>query len=114
MLTFMEAIAREEGFLIAGSRPQRNNNPGDIEYGEFAQAHGATGGDPRFAIFPTPEIGYAAMKALLNTDYVGLTVSAALCKWAPPTENNVSAYQANVCKWADLTPETILTVELIG
>lgn len=114
MLTVMEAIARQEGFLVPNSRPHRNNNPGDIEYGKFTIAHGATSGDPRFAIFPTAEMGFAAMRALLLSAYVGLTLRAALCKWAPPFENNVSAYEVNVCEWTGLTPDTILTPELIG
>jgi hypothetical protein len=114
MLSFMESIAREEGFYVKGSRPERCNNPGDIEWGKFTQAHGATGGDPRFAIFPTPEAGFAAMRALLTTAYVGLTVEAALNKWAPPVENNVSAYLHNVCQWSGLRPDTVLTAENIG
>lgn len=113
-MTFMEAIAREEGFFVEGTRPQRNNNPGDIEYGSFAQAHGATGGDPRFAIFSTPEAGFAAMRALLCRAYVGLTVSQALNKWAPPVENQTNSYIANVCAWTGLTPDTVLTTENIG
>ena len=114
MLSFMEAIAREEGFLVKGSRPERNNNPGDIEWGKFTKAHGATGGDPRFAIFPTPQAGYAAMRALLNSAYIGLTVAQALNKWAPPIENETNTYITRVCQWSGLRPETVLTPELIG
>jgi hypothetical protein len=114
LITFMEAIAREEGFDLPGSRPNRNNNPGDMEYGGFARAQGATGGDPRFAIFPDADIGFAAMRALLQDDYAGLTVAAALNKWAPPAENQTNAYIANVCAWTGLTPDTVLTNELIG
>ena len=114
MLSFMQSVARQEGFLIKGSRPERNNNPGDIEWGKFTQAHGATGGDPRFAIFPTPEAGYAAMRALLRSAYIGLTVQAALNKWAPPVENDVSSYLIHVCQWSGLRPETVLTEENIG
>jgi hypothetical protein len=110
----MEAIAREEGFNVPGTRPNRNNNPGDIEFGEFAKFHGATGGDPRFAIFPDAASGFAAMRALLHLYYSGLTVAAALNKWAPPVENHTNAYIANVCAWTGLTPETVLTAENIG
>jgi hypothetical protein len=47
------------------------------------------------------------MKALLQAPlYAGLTVAQALDKWAPPVENNVSAYLANVCLWIGCTPET--------
>jgi hypothetical protein len=114
-LTFIEAIARQEGFLVPGSRPNRRNNPGDIEDGKFAQDHGALPSDGnRFAAWPTPEAGYDAMRALLVRGYVGLTVEQALNKWAPPVENDVNSYQKNVCAWTGLTPETLLTAENIG
>jgi hypothetical protein len=113
-LTFMQAIAREEGFYTPGTRPARNCNPGDIEWGRFTQAHGATGGDPRFAIFPTCEAGFAAMRALLLGAYVGLTVEAALNKWAPPIENQTNAYIAHVCAWTGLRSDMVLTPENIG
>lgn len=114
VLTFMQAIAREEGFNVEGSRSNRNCNPGDIEYGRFTQAHGATGGDPRFAIFPDADTGFNAMRALLQSAYLGLTVEQALNKWAPPIENNVNAYLANVLSWTGLTADTILSQENIG
>ena len=114
-MTFMEAISRQEGFLVRGSRPNRRNNPGDIEDGKFAQAHGALPSDGnRFAAWETPEQGYAAMRALLMRGYVGLTVSAALSKWAPPVENATNTYIDHVCQWTGLTPETVLTAENIG
>lgn len=108
-MNFLQAIAREEGFYAPGTRPQRNHNPGDVEWGKFAQAHGATHGDPRFAVFPDDETGFAAMKALfLASSYRGLTVSAALNRWAPPIENDVSAYLGNVCKWGGCSPTDII------
>jgi len=113
-VTFMEAIAREEGFDSPGTRSNRNNNPGDIEMGSLARAYGATRGDPRFAVFPTPDSGWEAMRALLGARYLGLTVAEALNKWAPPVENQTNAYIANVCAWSGLTPDTVLTSENIG
>jgi hypothetical protein len=114
-MTFIEAISRQEGFLVTGSRAQRRNNPGNIEEGKFSQAHGALPSDgDRFAAWDTPEAGYAAMRTLLLLGYVGLTVSAALNKWAPPIENDVSAYEAHVCGWTGMTPETILNADNIG
>jgi hypothetical protein len=115
MISFMEAIARQEGFNLPGSRPQRRNNPGDIEEGKFAQTHGALPSDGnRFAAWPTPEAGFAAMRTLLTSRYLGLTVEQALNKWAPPTENNVNAYLKNVSSWCGLQSADILTTENIG
>jgi hypothetical protein len=112
-MTVIEAIAREEGYGIPGAIPTRDNNPGDIIYGSFAKAHGAIQ-DGRFAKWPTSQDGFAAMRALLLQHYAGMPLGDALNKWAPPIENNTSSYTANVCKWTGLTPETILTPELIG
>lgn len=109
MMNFLQAVAREEGFYAMGSRPQRNLNPGDIEYGKFALAHGATGTDGRFAIFPTADAGFAAMKALFQAPlYAGKTVTAALNTWAPPVENQTNAYIANVCEWVGCKPIDII------
>lgn len=108
-MTFLCSVAREEGFFDVGTRPQRNNNPGDIEWGKFTQAHGATHGDPRFAVFPDAATGFAAMRALFQSPgYRGLTIEQALNKWAPPVENKTNVYIANVCKWSEKTPETVI------
>jgi len=50
----------------------------------------------------------------LCAHYSGMTLSAALNKYAPPVENNTNAYLAGVCKMTGLTPDTVLTEELIG
>ena len=107
MTTFLEAIAREEGFYVKDTRAQRNHNPGNIEYGKFSIAHGALRGDPRFAVFPTAVDGFACMSALFKSAYQGLTVAQAIAKWAPSNENDTQSYINNVCKWTGLTPASI-------
>ena len=115
-MTFLEAMAHEEGFNIHGSRAQRNNNPANIEWGKFAQAHGADSVEvphgheaARFAHFPDPITGFGAMKALLQAPhYAGLTVAAAISRWAPSSENDTASYIANVCKWAGCQPTDII------
>jgi hypothetical protein len=110
MMTLPEAIAREEGFYVIGSRAQRNNNPGNLCSGEFTTLHGATGSDSRFAIFPTAVAGFACLSALLTSPaYIGLNLSKALNKYAPPVENATNSYISNVCAWVGCTPETPLT-----
>jgi hypothetical protein len=103
-LTLIEAMARMEGFGKPDTRPTRNNNPGDLEYGPFAQAHGATGTDGRFAIFPDAETGFAAMKALLQQKYGGMTLEAALNIYAPPIENQTNQYLSDVCEMTGCEP----------
>ena len=59
------AIKMQEGFDKPGSIPNKANNPGDIEYGPFARAHGATGsitaaGGKQIAVFPSADVGMNA------------------------------------------------------
>jgi hypothetical protein len=62
--TWADAIARFEGFYTAGSRPQRNHNPGDLK---FAGQSGAVGQDSAgFAIFPDDATGFQALYNQLN------------------------------------------------
>ena len=105
-MTLVVAVATIEGFYVPGSRPNRNNNPGDIEWGTFARMNGATaletpkGNEPaRFAYFPNAEVGFAALHALLSGPaYASLTIEEAINKYAPPTENNTANYVEFVCK----------------
>ena len=84
------------------SRAERNNNPGNLEYGDFAKAAGATGTDGRFAIFPDADTGAKAMERLLfyGKNYKDLPLSSAIARYAPAAEkgNNTSAYQNTVLK----------------
>jgi hypothetical protein len=121
MMLFLDAIAHMEGFYHQGTRPQRNNNPGDLEFRPWQEAFGATwektpaGVTPRFAAFPSPKQGFQAMAHLFTFPiYAGKTVAQALNTWAPPVENNTSAYQAYVCAATGLTPDTVLTPELLA
>jgi hypothetical protein len=57
--TWANAIAQFEGFNSPGSRPARNNNPGDLK---FAGQSGAIGKDTgNFAVFPDPGTGFQAL-----------------------------------------------------
>ena len=103
-VTLLEGMAKMEGFGKPGTRPTINNNPGDLEYGQFAINHGATGTDGRFAIFPDVTTGYAAMKALLQEHYGGMTLQQALDIYAPPIENNDNLYLKDVCSFVGCKP----------
>lgn len=69
------------GVTSGQTRGDRNNNPGNIEYGPWAIAHGAFGSDGRFAIFPNAATGEAAMAALLQERYRGLTLADIQKRW---------------------------------
>ena len=83
-----------------GSRNWRNNNPGNLEYGEFAKSQGAIGSDGRFAVFANYEQGRAAKETLLfeGSKYKGLTIGEAIKRYAPPNENNTGRYIRTVTK----------------
>jgi len=100
--TAIPAPARKNGT----PRGIRNNNPGNIEYGEFAKRMGATGTDGRFAIFPSPEGGLAALSALLSSyGSRGInTVQAVINRYAPPNENNTAGYSAGVARAMGVSP----------
>lgn len=72
-----------------GNRSTRNNNPGNIIYGDFAKKLGATGSDGTFAIFPSRDAGYNALKTLVTgNSYKDLSISEAMHKYAPGSDGN--------------------------
>ena len=89
-------------------RNLRNNNPGNIEDGKFAQSQpGYVGSDGRFAKFESIEHGYGAMDNLLsNYASKGLnTPTSIISRWAPSSDNNnVSAYANTVAKQLGVGP----------
>jgi len=97
----------------------RNSNPGNIIDGAFAQRQpGYLGVNGRFAVFNSMGHGIAALIALLRIyrkQHKLTTVRGIINRWAPPVENNTSAYVDAVCDgWVrpdeELpdTPETYL------
>lgn len=71
---FAEAIAYAEGFYSPGSRPQRNNNPGDLTL-DIAGGGVAVGNDGPFMVYQTAADGWADLyaqvrMALDNTSHI--------------------------------------------
>jgi hypothetical protein len=54
-----DAIAFAEGYYAAGSRPHRNNNPGDLELDVTGRA---VGHDGPYVIYASPQDGLDALK----------------------------------------------------
>ncbi|PLT21154.1 hypothetical protein [Psychrobacter sp. MES7-P7E] len=81
-----------------GNRNFRNNNLGNIEYGDFAKRNGAVGTDGRFAVFPDRATGIKAMENLIfgTGSYRNLTLTDAINRYAPPHENQTNRYQSTV------------------
>lgn len=95
----------------------RNNNPLNIEAGDFTKGQpGFAGSDGRFAKFETAEHGVAAANRLLDIyeQKHGLnTVAGIIGRWAPSTDgNNVSAYAANVAGRLGLDPNAPVPKEM--
>jgi hypothetical protein len=101
----MNAIARQEGFNVAGSLAQRNNNPGNLRSGV-----GQSGSSGGYAVFATPQDGWNALQNQIEIDSGrGLSLRDFIYKYAPPSENNTSAYLTNVVSWLGLsTPDISL------
>lgn len=91
----------------------RNNNPGNMEYGDFAKRHGAVGTDGRFAVFPDSETGRKAQEALLfgSESYSGMNILDAIKKYNPKGDgtNNPERYAANVAAALGVPVDTPLS-----
>jgi hypothetical protein len=95
---------------VGGTRNWRNNNPGNIEAGGFANAHGAVGSDGRFAIFPDMPTGQKALSILLTSaSYITLTIEQAMMRYAPPSENNTDAYTKFISSKVGVDPSTVMS-----
>lgn len=101
-------LYRREGGTLAW----RNNNVGNIKFGDFAKRHGAIGeGYNDMAVFPTVDHGKKAMRELLfgeNSRYVNFTIKKAISIYAPDHENDTEAYINFVCRHAKLSNQKIL------
>lgn len=98
----------------------RNNNPGNIIWGDYAISIGAQKGANGFAKFNSPIEGTSAMLRLLaGTSYRNRTIRDVILRYAPPVENKSEAYIAYVMdtsgvdgskKLRELSPFDVLEV----
>ena len=88
----MNSIAQMEGWNVSGSIAQRNNNPGNLRSGvnQIGSENTVSG---TFATFATPADGWAALQNQIDKQAgQGQTVRDFIYQYAPPSENNTSAY----------------------
>ena len=88
----------------------RNNNPGNIERGKdrWLGMSADQSSDPRFLVFDKPEAGIRAlMRLLINYQerHDVKTLRQAINRWAPPGENDSSAYVQHVARLTNLDPD---------
>jgi hypothetical protein len=104
------AIATEEGWWVANSTPKVRRNPGDLRFaGQIGAAAPAVvgGGAPAIATFASEAAGITALFRQLWLQVAeGQTVAQVIAQWAPPNENNTSAYLQNVLAWTGLPADT--------
>jgi hypothetical protein len=93
----------------------RNNNPGNIEwiFDVKRRWRGMVGRDaqaPRYAVFDTPANGVRAIGGELKASFRKgqRTVRAIINEWAPPTENDTSAYVQHVAALLAVQPDAVL------
>ncbi len=99
-------------------RGVRNFNPGNIDRTAVAwqgedRSTDARARESRFAVFQSAEYGFRALAKTLQTYQVkhGLrTVRGLINRWAPPVENNTSAYVAEVAKAVGVDPDRKIDV----
>lgn len=85
----------------------RNNNPLNIRKGNNWQGERHPQTDPEFEEFKTLDDGCRAACILMRTYIVKYrcnTVAAIINRWAPPSENDTSAYLQRVCKITNYAP----------
>lgn len=104
---------------MTAPRGIRNNNPGNVRYveGITSTYQGCIGSDGAFCKFDTPHNGLRALCKLLLVyqDRHGLrTVSGIINRWAPPSENDTSAYVAAVAQHLDVGPDVELDLRREG
>jgi hypothetical protein len=94
-------------------RNVRNNNPGNIRHGGSNWNGSVAGTDQSFVTFGSPEMGVRAMTKLLykynrpssEKGYDRRSVRDIINKWAPPNENDTTAYINAVSRQLGVSPD---------
>ena len=105
---FAVAIAYAEGFYINGSRPQRNNNPGDLTVDIIGRG---VGFDGPFVVYSTPNDGWEALRAQVgkiinNTSSIynsNMTIAEIAQRY---TTTEQSSWALNVANKLGVSPDT--------
>ncbi len=87
----------------------RQNNPGNIKFSS-RDPYAVGAGTKDFAIYPTPQAGFAALESLLDRNYKHLTLEQAAYKYAPSYENDTETWIKNVGGKLGIARNTPLSV----
>lgn len=93
----------------------RNNNPGNIRWGENWKGLAPDGksNDKSFCVFEEPKWGIRALCKVLityNRRYGLDTVQEIICRFAPENENDTKAYMNHVAKLLGVRPDEQIKV----
>lgn len=107
-------VAAAADTLGSGTRGIRNNNPGNIRLGASQwQGMRAQQADAAFVQFTEMRYGVRAAAKLFR-NYQGTyglhTVADLINRWAPPVENNTSAYVAAVAARLGMKPSSSINL----
>jgi hypothetical protein len=96
--------------MIMTARGIRNNNPGNIRKGQDWQGEAKVQDDASFEVFESPEYGIRAIaKIMLSYNKRNInTVTNVIHTWAPPNENDTTAYINAVAKSIGCAPDAVL------
>ncbi len=100
---------------MTSPRGIRNNNPGNMDFvlGSPWKGEIRPSADPRFAQFDTMQDGMRALYLELiayHNKHNCNTIRQFINRWAPPIENNTSAYVTAVAEFCGVTPDAIFPV----
>jgi len=99
------------GAVVSAARGIRNNNPGNIRRSSTDWRGEVPGADAAFETFATPADGIRAIAKLLVNyqERYGLTTLRGLInRYAPPSENNTTAYVDAVAAKAHIGPDQVV------
>lgn len=100
---------RSSAIFLGGKRAWRNNNPGNIAYGngKLVKELGAIGKAGGFAVFPDYATGRKAVFVVLRqTAFQARTLAKAIEAWAPEEHgNDTELYKRQVKDWTGLDPD---------
>ncbi len=105
-----EAIATAEGFFVSGSRPARDNNPGDLTLDLIGKSIGRDG---PFPIFATAEDGWENLRKQVSLMFSGshiynpsMTIREIANKY---TQTEKDSWAANVAAYLGVSIDTRLS-----
>lgn len=103
-----QLIARREGFGIAGNKPTRDHNPGDLEHAPHIESW-----DGAIGIEPNDDAGWDDLERQLAL-YAGrgMSLRSMIAIYAPPNENDTESYLQFICDGLACTPDESVTEAL--